>query len=203
MSLNITEFNSVVIPVILQGIPGQNYYVKGGRCYDSYFTQSTNSSDWDVVMDEKSLDYVLERFSQISATFSTQVNKRQTAFPNLDGEIEPLVQLGLSGYSMDGDPFLLDIVVRNKELSYTTLNGLNYMPLIDFVKDIIVTYDSRANKVYEYTQATSKGGKLHKEVARFNKKYHQNIDIGVKTCTQMIEITRNFLIQYLQENSTP
>jgi hypothetical protein len=203
--MDIIQFNDLVIPLILQDIPAQNYYIKGGKCYDAYFQDTTNSKDWDLVADEKTVNYVINRMTEYGKKLDIEVQRRDTSFPNIEGDDEPMVQLGFQDYSIDGDPFLLDIIVRNEELIHTTINKLNYMPLLDFVKDIIITYDNRANMVYNYVTATSKDAKnpIIKEVNDFNQKYEQKMDIFTESCQTLIENTRKQFINYIKSNALP
>lgn len=204
--INIKEFNENVIPLFLQNTPEKNYYIKGGRCYDAYFKDTTNSKDWDLVTDEKTLDYLITRMTEYGKLLNIEVQRRDAEFPNIKGQYEHMVQLGFKNFSIDGDPFLLDIIVRDKELIYTTIDNLNYMPLLDFVEDIIITYDNRANMFDDSVTKTSGDAKkpIIKKVNRFNRKYNQNMDIfSIESCQTLIENTRNQFIEYIKSHALP
>lgn len=202
--MNIDEFINIIIPSMLTNMQSQNYYIKGGKCYDVYFKNTTNSKDWDLVTDSKTLDYILEFMKKYAANFNTQVLQEETLFPNLEGDNEPLIHLGFKDFSTDIDPFLLDITVRDTDLEYTTLNSLNYMTIFEFVQDIIITYKNRAEKVQKYTSDTDILDDVNNDVKSFNNRYKQTMDIiSAESCREIVDKTRSQFILYLQSNSLP
>lgn len=48
------DFMRVIIPLYLSKIDTE-YYIKGGKAYDFFFNQGTNSIDWDIVMTKETL----------------------------------------------------------------------------------------------------------------------------------------------------
>lgn len=58
-----SDFMNVIIPNILE--TQTDYYIMGGRAFDFYFKDSTNSIDWDIVITRKSLEKLQKNYRKI------------------------------------------------------------------------------------------------------------------------------------------
>jgi len=56
---DLNDFLNVVIPSILYRVRSGYYYIAGGRAYDFYFKEKSNSIDWDIDAEESVAKYII------------------------------------------------------------------------------------------------------------------------------------------------
>jgi len=195
MSFNISDFANVIIPLILNG--RTDYYVKGGRVYDIYFKDTTNSIDWDLVGTREFLLYIESKCEEWAKIFNKKLLKRNAAF-----EDRNMIQYGFDEYEEEkGDPFIFDIIIDDTiidDTKYTTINGINYMKMENFVEDLITTLDDRATKLKKYFNVLGKNGDSYKEVEKYNKDHKTNFNLDkLKNFDQQ---TIDHFNQYISKN---
>ena len=178
MNLDIKDFTNVIIPLILQD--RTDYYVKGGRVYDTYFVDKSGSIDWDIRGTSDFQKYIEQQCQEYATRFKVKILKRLSECETIDCGNVPLYQYGFEGYEEEkGDPFILDILIDNNfKPIYTTINKINYMNMIDFVKDLLITLDSRSSKLNVYSKTLDiKISPIYNEVQKYNSEYKTNFDI--------------------------
>lgn len=147
------EFIEVIFPVILKQST-KGYYVKGGRAYDFYFKNKTGSIDWDLIGTPKFN-------SCVHATLRSYADKNGLSLTTriVPKENSPfgyaMHQYGFQDYfySDDKDPFFVDIIIHDNisPKDYTRYDSVNYINLVDFVSDLIITQRNRYNMVMGIT----------------------------------------------------
>ena len=170
MSLNITDFANVIIPVILYG--RTDYYVKGGRVHDIYFKDSTNSIDWDLVGTKQFLSYVESKCEEWAKKFDKTLITNTAAFGD-----HRMIQYGFQEYEEEkGDPYIFDILIYDNitKKEYTTINGINYMKMENFVEDLIITLHERAIFSKNYFKVSDEPDR---DVKEYNKKHGTNFNL--------------------------
>jgi len=185
MSFNFIEFLDIIIPVNLR-MMDNNYYVKGGRTYDFYFNQKTNSIDWDINGNKnflKSIEYFLTSYSKQNKLVLTRniFNKDE----NVSGEI--MYQFGFQDFFYDDskDPYFIDIVIVDIDHSqYEKINGINYMKIEKFFLDLIVTQRDRYMKIAGELQFTKE-----EILKNFNDEYKTNVDIKIEDNLEILKVT--------------
>ena len=189
------EFLEVVVPSMLTN--RTDYYIKGGLAYDAYFKNKTNSVDFDVIGTPSFVKYVQEYLTEYSKNLN--INLSAKISPPSDEDGFTMVQFAFKDYTVDGkDPFFMDVVLSDSNLEYITMCGLNYMTLVNFVVDLLVTQDHRLVKTKKYTKVLMKENKddMYKDIEEFNKKYSINLPI-VSNTTVILDNTIKLLDYYL------
>jgi hypothetical protein len=179
MTLNITEFVNVIIPSILTLTDRNDYYVKGGRVYDIYFKDKSNSIDWDIKGNRDFQTYIESKCNEYSQIFGVKLLKRESKCPTIEGDTLPMVQYGFEGYEAEkGDPFILDILIDdNFKPLYTKINNINYMIMIDFVKDLLITLDERSSSLNKYYKVLKDTSFINEEVNQYNKLHNTHFNL--------------------------
>jgi hypothetical protein len=202
MSFDIIEFNNVLIPVLLKRMP-EPYYIKGGRAYDAYFKDSTNSSDWDIVTNRAGVSFIETYMTQYASRTGVSIQRNETSFL-IGRETVPMVQFGFRDYDIEGDPFLLDILIVEKELHGTPISEFYFMPIIDFISDLIITLGDRDKKLTKYKNSMKPIGPVVNEAKKFNKRYGSNFDItNISSCIELRDISLPIISEYISKNGTP
>ena len=188
---DINNFANVTIPLILSY--RNDYYIKGGRAYDVYFKDSQPSADWDVVGSRHFFEYLHGKLSKIAEDFGIKLSVYETRNPTTD---KPMVQMGFEGHEMEADdPYILDVVI-SESIHYDEICDLNYMPLLDFVKDLLITYENRADQTRDYLSSLGEEGPLLKYAKKFNETYGTEFDIN-----KSFEENRDQIVYFLREYS--
>ena len=186
---NMNYFMTDIIPSMLKTL--QNYYIKGGKAYDAYFKNKTNSIDWDVVMNQETFDELSKELNEYAKRFSLTLMEKKTKFPD-----ETMIQFGFKGefYDDSKDPYFLDAIIKDiKDVTknIAPINGLNYMDLSLFVKDILETLSDRYDKVMKYMNSR-KNIQDNSTLEKFNLKYTQNMSYNYDS---VAEFKNNTIIQ--------
>lgn len=141
-NFNINEFVNVVIPSILINLK-EPYYVKGGKCYDIYFADKTNSPDFDLDVSQSFLDKFIEIIEDYAKNTGLKVIKKTGRFD--DGE---MTNVGFESYMFNNSPYFIDLIKKDiNEEDYITINGINYLKLDKFTLDLFQTYVDREFKL--------------------------------------------------------
>lgn len=161
-------FSTIEIPNILALIKGP-YYIMGGKCFNAYFKNKTETSDWDLTMGEKEKEELLEKLEQYAARkqIKTHIkeyerfNTTQIGFEGFDGDNKFIIDIHneeVTNYTELPYPVLVVTGVKKKIDSpllvestgrKTTDVLLKFMTLQMFVEDIIQTYDNRSEKYFK------------------------------------------------------
>jgi hypothetical protein len=180
---DINEFVDVTIPVILHD--RKDYYVKGGKAYDTYFLDKTNSIDWDLVGTKEFNFFLKNTMEKYAKSMGLVVNSRNSDF---DGT--PMIQYGFEGYEVEkNDPFFLDVLIvfEIKSDNYCTINNVNYMNIVYFVADLILTTEDRHTKATNYNKSITGGSDSFVDLYNFNKRYNEkfSLEIGLPKLKQL------------------
>lgn len=194
MVFNLSELIAVGIPVFLHN--RKDYYVKGGRVYDTYFKNTTNSIDWDINGTEGFDTYLRKFLLNIADKNGLNLMIKENSFID-----HKLVQYGFRDLFYDDslDPYFIDVIIGD-DLFYDTIDGINYMTLIYFVSDLVITQGNRLKQAKRYAKSNPI---LLKGVDIFNETYDTSIDICGKNVYQVLKETLPFLYTYTADNSTP
>lgn len=193
--MNVEEFCNVVMYSLMKNL--KDYYVKGGKCYDFYFKKKSNSPDWDIVATPETHKKLLSKLEEYAKLTKLKLQSRQTFIDDL-----PMYQYGFIGYSIAGDPFLIDVVIK-KDLSstdYTKIGDINYMQFEKYIVDLLRTYDIRSDSVKTYIEL-SNNGQIIKDFDKFRMKY-KFIDVTkIESFEKLTQQTLEFLRKILQSIS--
>ena len=164
--MNDFDFNNFIevnFPVILASV-SDKYYIKGGKCYNIFFKNKIKSPDWDLVATKDGH----EKIKSLLENFASKMGLTLINNYNIDFN---MYQYGFDNYFLDGnDPYFTDIVI-SEELNYITILDNNYMKFYDFVKDLILTYDSRSNNAKKYIEHITKPEKLNEIIKNLQIEY--------------------------------
>lgn len=145
---NEDDFLNIIIPVMFKQANGE-YYVKGGRVYDVYFKDKTDSIDWDVTADETFSKDIGDKLQKYATKFNLVLLKNETAIDDL-----PMIQYGFQDiFFQVNDPYVIDVVIKDKKIQptdYFVIEGVNYMSLENFMTDLLITQTNRSIQAREY-----------------------------------------------------
>lgn len=195
---NMNYFMTNIIPSMLKTL--QNYYIKGGKAYDAYFKNKTNSIDWDVVMNQETFDKLSKQLNEYAKIFSLTLMERKTNFQD-----ETMIQFGFKDefYDDSKDAYFLDAIIKDEKditNNIATINGLNYMDLSLFVKDILETLSDRYDKVMKYMNSRE-NIQDNSTLKDFNLEYKQNMSYNYDSVAEFKNNTIFKLVHFIRSNS--
>lgn len=145
------DFMNVIIPLFLSELDTE-YYVKGGKAYDFYFREKSNSIDWDIVMTKKTYEILVEKLR----SFGT---KNGMVLKEISRQNFGMIQLSLQKgdeifyYDDSKDPYFMDCVIEEEIKENPVIwNKIRYMNMTHFVKDLIETLSNRYEIVRNKTK---------------------------------------------------
>jgi tetratricopeptide (TPR) repeat protein len=169
---NFEDLFEIIIPVLLQ--LRNDYYVKGGRAYDAYFKDKTDSKDWDIVGTKECFDFLILNLKQFSKKWKLNLHYDPTVFPNGDSGY----QVGFKEVWYEkNDPYFLDFSISSN-IEFIILNNIQYMLFMDFSADLLKLASIRQEKFSELRRSISEEGNIPKSIEEFNKKY--GVDFGLE-----------------------
>jgi|UniRef100_A0A6C0J4A1 hypothetical protein len=138
-NFDMKEFQEVVIPSMLTN--RTDYYIKGGKAYDTYFKDTTNSKNFELVGNKDFLEYIKEYLT----SYSQKLNLFLITTPLIGKDKSNKIQFS---YNIDGvNHYFMDVTITESHLEYLVMCGLNYMTLMNFVSDLFLTQNSLLDKV--------------------------------------------------------
>lgn len=138
-NFDMKEFQEVVIPSMLTN--RTDYYIKGGKAYDIYFKDTTNSKNFELVGNKDFLEYIKAYLT----SYSQKLNLFLITTPLIRKDKSNKIQFS---YSIDGvNHYFIDVTITESQLEYLVMCGLNYMTLMNFVSDLFLTQNSLLDKV--------------------------------------------------------
>jgi hypothetical protein len=146
------DFMNVIIPLFLSKIDTE-YYVKGGKAYDFFFRQGTNSIDWDIVMSKRTYEKLadqLRNFGKINGNWVLkETNRKNFGMIQLSFEKHDKIFY----YDDSNDPYFMDCVIEEDIKEDPVIwEGIRYMNMTHFVTDLIVTLTNRYDRVRSQMQ---------------------------------------------------
>lgn len=196
---NIDDFLKICVPSFLKN--RKDYYVKGGKAYDIYFKDKTNSIDWDLVGSKSFKDYLEVILKRIEKFFSLKLLIRNTEIKG-----NKLYQYGFKDhYIENNDPYLIDLILDTKFKigNFTILNNLNYMKISDFMSDLLVTKSERLLQLRKYENKRNNDNMI-KDIKNFIETYNMDMDIDKilsSDLRQVIKYTEPYFKKYIINNS--
>jgi len=189
---NLKDFLDICIPAFLQN--RNDYYIKGGKAHDVYFKNITYSVDYDLVGTTSFKEYIESMLEGIEKKIKLKLLKRQTQF---DGKY--MFQYGFENFFIEEkDPYLIDLLIdiNFKENDFTTLCGINYMTINNFMKDLLITKKNRYILTQKYKKSLDTT-KFYKDFNKFKKKYNFELNfeqtIEMENINQLLKSSLDFI----------
>jgi len=155
---------NVIIPLYLSEI--KTDYIKGGKAYDFYFRNKTNSIDWDIVMTAETyqtLSNMLRTYGKTLEFELKEYNRGELSMIQLSFEKKDTVFY----YDDTKDKFFMDCnISKDIHKSPIIWNNYRYMNMTHFVTDLIETLSDRYKKVMDKNKNILKNNK--EEATKYN-----------------------------------
>lgn len=198
MDFDFKEFIEVVFPVILKQST-KGYYVKGGRAHDFYFRDKTNSLDWDLIVTKKfaaCTGYALDQYAKKNGLILVNhIVPKETSFFGYE-----MHQYGFKGHdSGNNDPFFVDMIIHDSisPSEFIRVDSVNYVTLMDFVSDLILTQRNRYQIVSKTLKPSHSAGEYDLELDDANNMHYEKYLKTRKRFDNVIDISwENLSIEY-------